>query len=84
MADLFADFEFSRDDKLGELRQEIAMRRHVYGRQVANGRMKQDKADRGIAIMEAIAADYEAQGRAAGACAAVGEAREAHDREMDQ
>ena len=60
MTDLFA---ISRADKVAELKREIAMRRQVYGRQVAAGRMTQEKADRGIAVMEAIIADYElAQG----------------------
>ncbi len=37
---------------------EVKMRRRVYPRWVAGGRMTQAKADEEIAIMEAIAADY--------------------------
>ena len=59
MAELFPDPPISRADKLREARREVQMRRQVYGRQVAIGRMTQDAADRGVAIMEAIAADYE-------------------------
>ena len=59
MTDLFAGAEISRADKLGELRREIAMRKRVYGRQVARGAMTQGQMDRGIAVMEAILADYE-------------------------
>ena len=56
---LFSSLPFARQDKLAELRREIGMRRQVYGRQVAAGRMDQGKADRSTAIMEAIARDYE-------------------------
>ena len=59
MADLFVDAPITRSDKLGEARREIAMRERVYARQVAFGRMTQEAADRGLAIMRAIAADYE-------------------------
>lgn len=37
---------------------EVKQRRRVYARWVADGRMKQDFADRQITIMEAIAVDY--------------------------
>lgn len=37
---------------------EVKQRRRVYPRFVADGRMTQDFADRQIATMEAIAADY--------------------------
>jgi hypothetical protein len=45
-------------DKLRCIEREIAMRKTVYPKWVASGRMKQDKADREIAVMESIAADY--------------------------
>lgn len=45
-------------DKLRCIEREIAMRKAVYPKWVASGRMKQDKADREIAVMEAVAADY--------------------------
>lgn len=59
MPDLFAAEPFSRDDKIGCLRREIKMRRQVYPRWVATQKMKQEDADREIAVMEAILADYE-------------------------
>lgn len=52
---------FNAQEKLDTVRREISMRRRVYPRWVEAGRMKQDKADREIAVMESIAADYEAQ-----------------------
>ncbi|MBS8227138.1 hypothetical protein [Vannielia litorea] len=39
-------------------RREAELRRRVYPRWVADGRMTQAEADRQIAVMEAIAADY--------------------------
>lgn len=45
-------------EKLTEIKREIAMRRRVCPRFVANGRMKQDDADYRLAVMESIAADY--------------------------
>lgn len=48
---------FTDKDKLSEVRREIAMRRRVYGR---DGAMT-PKQTAQIAIMEAIAADYEAK-----------------------
>jgi hypothetical protein len=45
-------------DKLRCIEREIAMRKTVYPKWVASGRMRRDKADREIAILEAIAADY--------------------------
>jgi hypothetical protein len=44
--------------KYAEAKREVAMRRHVYPRWIANGRLKQEDADRQIAIMEAIVEDY--------------------------
>lgn len=48
-------------DKRAAIEREIKMRRRVYPRWVADGRMTQAKADSEIAIMEAIAEDYRAQ-----------------------
>ena len=62
MPDLFAGDPFTRDDKIGELRREIVMREHVYARQVERHAMTQDQADRGLAVMRAILADYEGPG----------------------
>lgn len=46
-------------DKYREARRELAYRRNVFKKQVADRRMTQFAADRRIAIMTAIAADYE-------------------------
>lgn len=51
---------FTAADKALEAKREVAMRRRVYPRWIAAGRMKQDHAERLIACMEAIQADYEA------------------------
>lgn len=47
--------------KLSECKREIAMRRRLYPGWVAKGTLKQAVADRQIAIMEAMAADYAAK-----------------------
>lgn len=56
MATLFD--EITAQDKWACANREVAMRRKVYPRWVADGRMKQEQADREIAVMEAIARDY--------------------------
>ncbi len=48
----------TRQQKRDAALREVKMRRRVYPRWVADGRMTQAKADEEIAIMEAIAADY--------------------------
>ena len=53
MSDLISD-----DEKLRCVEREIAMRRIVYPKWAASGKMKQTKADREIEVMEAVAADY--------------------------
>lgn len=45
-------------NKLSAISREIALRRRVYPRQIENGRLTQEKADREIAIFEAIVDDY--------------------------
>jgi hypothetical protein len=45
-------------DKLRCIDREIALRRAVYPKWVASKRLSQEKADREIAIMEAIREDY--------------------------
>ena len=40
---------------------ELAMRRRVYPRWVSLGKMTQEKADREIALMQAIADDYKSK-----------------------
>lgn len=59
--DLFQDELIGRDEKIAVLRREVTMRKQVYGRLVANNKMTKDKADRGVAVMESILADYEKQ-----------------------
>lgn len=46
-------------DKRRECERELAMRRRVYPRWVETGKMKKHDAERQIAIMEAIAEDYQ-------------------------
>ena len=46
-------------EKLKAVRRELAFRRSLYPKWVKAGRIDQEKADREIAVMEAIAADYE-------------------------
>ncbi len=48
-------------DKLREAEREVQQRERVYARLVENGKLTRQKADRQIAIMEAIAADYRRQ-----------------------
>jgi hypothetical protein len=49
----------TRDHKIAALRREIALRRAVFPGRVRIGKMKQAEADREIAVMEAILADYQ-------------------------
>lgn len=51
--------EITTKDKLRSSRSELTMRRSLYPRWVKDGRMTQERADRGIALMEAIVKDYE-------------------------
>ena len=54
-----AETRFSIEDKFNECSREVLMRTRVYPRVVAKGQMKQENADRQIAIMRAIADDYQ-------------------------
>lgn len=45
-------------EKRAAAERELKMRRRVYPRWIASGRMTQAEADREIRVMEAIAADY--------------------------
>lgn len=47
-------------EKLFEAKREVGYRKRVYARLVAEGKMTKHNADRGISIMEEIAADYAA------------------------
>lgn len=49
-------------DKRREAERELAMRRRVYPRMVETGRIKKHEAERQIAVMEAIAEDYQERG----------------------
>lgn len=51
--------DFTATDKLKAVGRELAYRRHVYPRRVAEGKMTKQLADAQIAIFEAIEADYE-------------------------
>jgi len=46
--------EFSLAAQIAEVEREIKMRRDVYARQVANGKMRQSIADYHIGAMEAV------------------------------
>lgn len=52
-------FGITNADKLACAKREVAMRKKVYPRWVQSGKMTAEKAKREIAIMEAIARDYE-------------------------
>lgn len=52
--------KYSNAEKAQELRREIGMRRHVYPKKVAEGKMTGLACDRLIALAEAMLADYEA------------------------
>lgn len=51
---------FTNAEKAQECRREVGQRRYVYRRRVQDGKMKQEHADRLIAIMEEMQAEYEA------------------------
>lgn len=50
---------FTAAEKRAEVQRELGMRRGFYPRQVAAGKLDKADADRRIAILEAIARDYE-------------------------
>jgi hypothetical protein len=50
---------FSFEQKLAAVKRELAFRRRVYSRRVAEAKMTQALADEQIAVMVEIAADYE-------------------------
>ena len=60
----------TRDMKISALKRELHMRGRVYPHRVAEGRMTQADADREIAVMQAILADYEGPDLLAGLVAA--------------
>lgn len=55
MSDLFGGaLPFPIDVQIAEVEREIALRRRVYPRWIASGRMSQPAADRQIAVMGAV------------------------------
>jgi len=52
---------YSAEDKLAAIEREIAYRRRVYPRLITEGKLSQFQADRQIAIMVEISADYVAK-----------------------
>ncbi len=56
-----SDRIFTATEKHAAVERELTYRRRVYGRRVADGKMTQKLADEQIAVMEAIAKDYEQQ-----------------------
>lgn len=48
-------------DKIREIKRELGMRERVYPLFVKAGRLKQEAADRQIAVLQAILDDYEAK-----------------------
>jgi hypothetical protein len=50
--------QFSLEEKRKAVERELALRKRNYPRWVASNRMTQIEADRQIAVMEAIVADY--------------------------
>ena len=54
MSDLFP---ITLDEMIREVEREIALRRRVYPNWIASGRLKRDKAERQIKVMEAVTAE---------------------------
>lgn len=52
---------FTDQQKREAAERELKFRKRVYARRVSEGRMKQEQADREIAIMSEIAEDYRAK-----------------------
>lgn len=48
----------THQDKVAELQREVSLRRRVYPRWVAAGRLTQADADKRIAVLQAILDDY--------------------------
>lgn len=55
-----AENKFTAEEKCKAARREIGQRKYVYPNRVQAGKMTQALADREIAIMQEIMADYEA------------------------
>ena len=63
MPDLLATLPVPLGDQIAEVEREIVLRRRVYPRWIADGRLTERKADAQIATMEAVLATLRAQGR---------------------
>lgn len=50
--------QFTDREKMQACQREVGYRRWVYPKRVADGKMKQDAADREIALMDEMARDY--------------------------
>jgi hypothetical protein len=59
MTDLFGQAGITREEKLAEIAREIALRQRVYPRWIADRKLTQSRADRQIAVLVAIQADYD-------------------------
>lgn len=66
--------QFTDERKAAEARREVDMRRRIYKRRVGNGAMSESEARYQIAVMEEIAADYEAKAAVRTAAPAAGPA----------
>lgn len=55
------DFRFTATEKLEAVERELKYRKRVYPRRVSENKMTQALADKQIALMEALAADYRAK-----------------------
>ncbi len=54
---------FSNEEKLKEVARELAMRERVFPMMVKTGKLKQEDADRRMAILKEIAKDYGGHGQ---------------------
>lgn len=52
---------FTNAEKVAELKRELGMRRHVYSKRVAEGKMRPADKDRLIAMTEEMLGEYEAK-----------------------
>lgn len=59
MEDLLGKRTFTAREKAEAIVRELTLRRYVYPRRIAAKKMKQETADREIAVMEAILGDYQ-------------------------
>jgi hypothetical protein len=53
--------EFTTDEKIAEIKRELAMRNRVYPRMVAKGQMTTAQSMHRVAVLAAVMRDYEAK-----------------------